>query len=203
MKYILLSITIIFFSFASQANYTINVCKIPLSRLGFGVDSTSIINIFHVFVKRTTPEGSQSLHFGPITNDYAALVLGSDFPAKISHQDYPEAECIQVLSTFTKRLFEKKWKTIITAHEEAARTHRYHLYNTTGKNCGSVTQSALEDAGLSFPWPNINGQNHTETVLRGLGGDLTDVDNVGNIINSGLKIAEEVIPGSTNNCLIQ
>lgn len=202
-KQLLLSIIVIFLGLASHADYSIEVCRIPFSQLASDIDTTKFIKIFHVFVKGTTPLETTSLHFGPANNDFAAMALGKSFTAKISHQHYPDAECVEILSTYMKSLFENKWTTIKNAHQQAVATHPYHLYNTVGKNCGSVVQSAVEEAELKFPWPNINGQDHLATVLYGLGGDLTDPTNVGNVINSGLKIAEEIIPGSTDNCLIQ
>ncbi len=164
------------FSSTTFANFTIEVCKVPMRRL---ID-TDIVGVKHVFMRGTKNGVSTALNFGPVsrTNDIA---LGHSFVANVTNEDYYDAECKVVLETESEFSFSLYWDAVVKHYQEAAQSTTYQVYGVRGKNCGMVAKDACAAACLTFPFDNINGQDHTANLLYGIGDIATHGGNAQNV----------------------
>lgn len=203
-------------------NYLIEVCKIPLSHV-FNVNNKALDILFHVWVRGTAKGATTAYSFEPSKKDPSVVIdilNRTTLDSNITHDDYKgsEASCKNIFSSNDDFEYVMKWSAIVNSYE-TARSYSYQPFGVGGMNCGMVAQKAVGDAGLEFPFENINGQDSTAKLCYDLGkGDAakiaTSVLNTasGLLENSGNPSAQRVsnlakivqsAAGDNEKCIVQ
>lgn len=180
---------------ATASDYKIEVCKININALP---------GIHHVFVRGSSPVGSESFNFGP--KNRATSAFGTLLESEFTKADHPNAECITVFASNNDCDYLMKWSAIEQYFMESRNSY-YHAYGVRGKNCGMVTREAVESVGLVFPFDNINGQDNTAQLLYSVG-DMIRGDNSQQKVEEVVSNLSGAVVGIINNsnrenCVVQ
>lgn len=126
-------------SSAYAADYSIEVCLIPLSEIVAPQAKMFVGSLQHVFM-RSQGEGQ---NFEPET----PMGFMGD-AAKIRTQNYATADCQTVYETNNANEHSTTWKRVKDLYNNAAQKYQYSIAD---KNCQAVTKEVMATMNFSFP----------------------------------------------------